>query len=158
MMPVSGFWLRLCAVFFMALCCVWPAQAQAQVLVEPVVGLWRVANEQTGKTDALVRIYAVNGQLEGKLEAIFPAPGEDPDPRCVKCEGAQHNQPKRGLVFMWGFSKIGNEYTGGRVLDPNTGSVYRAKMSVSEDGEKLMLHGYIGIPLLGRSQTWFKAR
>ncbi|MGY8904245.1 MAG: DUF2147 domain-containing protein [Burkholderiales bacterium] len=132
--------------------------AQAQVAADPATGLWRVVNEQSGKTDALVRIYPANGQWEGKLEAIFPGPGEDLDPRCIKCEGAQQNQPKRGLVFMWGFNKYGAEYTGGRVLDPNTGSVYRAKMAVSEDGEKLMLHGYIGIPLLGRSQTWFKAK
>jgi uncharacterized protein (DUF2147 family) len=45
------------------------------------------------------------------------------------------------------------EYGGGDILDPESGSVYRCKMHV-EDGNRLVLRGYIGISLLGRTQTW----
>lgn len=153
-------WLRTClaalglAVLAAALLAS-PAGAEETASPE---GLWRVLDEATGKPDALVRIYPVNDELQGRLDTIFPAPGDDQDPRCGRCAGERHNQPKRGMVFMWGFVKSDNEYTGGRVLDPDTGSVYRAKMRLSEDGEKLILHGYIGIPLLGRSQTWYRVR
>lgn len=120
-------------------------------------GLWRVLDEKTGRLDALVRIYPAGNKLEGKLENIFPAAGEDQNPVCTKCDGERRDQSKRGMVFMWGFTRHDNEYTGGSILDPNTGSVYRAKLRLSDEGGKLILHGYIGIPLFGRSQTWLRA-
>lgn len=138
-----------------ALCLALPALAQT----EPVIGLWKTIDEKTGETSALVRISADGGKFAGKLETIFPAlkPGAT-GPLCEKCEGDKRNQPIQGLLFMWGFVKEGQEYLNGRILDPNTGGIYSAKMSVSEDGDKLNLHGYIGIPLFGRSQTWLRAK
>jgi uncharacterized protein (DUF2147 family) len=47
------------------------------------------------------------------------------------------------------------EYSGGDILDPDTGSVYRCKMHV-EGGTRLVLRGYIGFSLLGRNQTWLR--
>jgi uncharacterized protein (DUF2147 family) len=40
------------------------------------------------------------------------------------------------------------------VLDPDSGSVYRCKFHLEKDGTVLMVRGFIGISLLGRSQTW----
>ena len=40
------------------------------------------------------------------------------------------------------------------ILDPNTGSVYRCKITVEEGGKKLVVRGFIGISLIGRSQVW----
>jgi uncharacterized protein (DUF2147 family) len=45
-------------------------------------------------------------------------------------------------------------YGGGGILDPDTGSVYRCKFHLAKDGTVLVVRGYIGISLLGRSQTW----
>jgi uncharacterized protein (DUF2147 family) len=47
-----------------------------------------------------------------------------------------------------------NEYTGGDILDPESGSVYRCKMHLEQDGTRLVVRGFIGFSLLGRSQTW----
>ena len=44
--------------------------------------------------------------------------------------------------------------SGGDILDPESGSVYRCKMHLEQDGSRLVLRGYIGFSLLGRSQTW----
>ena len=43
---------------------------------------------------------------------------------------------------------------GGQVLDPETGKIYRASLALESGGRKLRLHGYIGIPLFGRTQYW----
>jgi uncharacterized protein (DUF2147 family) len=120
------------------------------------VGLWRTIDDQTGQPKGLVRIREVDGQLEGKVEKAFPKPGEDPAPKCDKCDGARHNQPVLGMTILWGLTQQGDEYQGGEILDPESGKIYRVKMKLTDGGKKLEVRGFIGISLLGRSQIWLR--
>jgi uncharacterized protein (DUF2147 family) len=120
------------------------------------VGLWRTIDDQTGQPKGLVRIREVDGKLEGKIEKAFPKPGEDPAPKCDKCDGARHNQPVLGMTILWGLTKQGDEYQGGEILDPESGKIYRVKMKLADGGKKLEVRGFIGISLLGRSQIWLR--
>jgi len=43
-------------------------------------------------------------------------------------------------------------------LDPDNGEIYRATIQLIDQGNKLELRAYIGIPLLGRTQTWTRER
>src|SRR5262245_52550449 len=92
------------------------------------IGLWKTIDDNTGQPRGLVRISEVNEQYEGKVEKIFPKPGEPPNPRCEKCEGNRRNQPVMGMTILWGLTKQGDEYQGGEILDPENGKVYRARM------------------------------
>jgi uncharacterized protein (DUF2147 family) len=120
------------------------------------VGLWKTVDDNTGQTKGLVRIRETNGQYEGRVEKAFPKPGEDPAPKCIKCDGPRHNQPVLGMTILWGLTKQGDEYQGGEILDPENGKIYRAKMKLVDGGNKLEVRGYIGISLLGRSQIWLR--
>ncbi len=120
------------------------------------VGLWKNIDDITGKPKALIRIAETNGEVRGKIEKLFLAPGEDPNPRCVKCEGANKDQPVLGMVFMSGLRKTGKEYSGGEIIDPDDGKVYRSKLTVIDGGKKLNVRGYIGMPMFGRSQIWVR--
>ena len=120
------------------------------------VGLWKTIDDNTGKPRGLVRIMEVNGEYQGKVEKIFIEPGEDPDPKCEKCDGARHNQPVIGMTILWGLKKQGDEYEGGAILDPESGKVYRARMKLDGEGGKLSVRGFIGFALLGRTQTWVR--
>jgi uncharacterized protein (DUF2147 family) len=120
------------------------------------LGLWKTIDDNTGKPRGLVRIVEVNGEYQGKVEKIFPKPGEDPDPKCEKCDGARRNQPVIGMTILWGLTKQGDEYQGGEILDPENGKVYRAKMKLIDAGRKLEVRGFIGFSLFGRSQTWMR--
>ena len=120
------------------------------------VGLWKNIDDVSGKPKALIRITESNGVLQGKIEQLFRAPAEDQNPKCEKCEDARKNQPIIGMVFMNGLKKDGDEYAGGEILDPDNGKVYRSKMHLTDGGKKLNVRGYIGVPILGRSQVWVR--
>ncbi|MCU6501032.1 DUF2147 domain-containing protein [Rugamonas sp. A1-17] len=120
------------------------------------VGLWKNIDDVSGKPKALIRITDNNGVLQGKIEQLFRAPTEDQNPKCEKCEDARKNQPVVGLVIMTGLKKDGDEYNGGEILDPDNGKVYRSKMHLTDGGKKLSVRGYIGVPMLGRSQVWVR--
>jgi len=40
------------------------------------------------------------------------------------------------------------------ILDPDEGRFYRCSLRVTGGGRELEVRGYVGIPLLGRTQTW----
>jgi uncharacterized protein (DUF2147 family) len=87
---------------------------------------------------------------------VFPAPNEDPNPKRDKCEGANQNALVVGLVILSGLTKECEEYVGGQIFDTDYGKVYRSKVSLTDNGKKLSVRGYIGVPVLGRSQTWLR--
>ncbi|WP_034300742.1 DUF2147 domain-containing protein [Herbaspirillum sp. RV1423] len=120
------------------------------------VGLWKNIDDATGKPKALIRITENDGELKGKIEKLFRAPEEDQNPKCEKCEGALKDQPVIGMTILSGLKKDGDEYNGGHILDPANGKLYKSKLTVVEDGAKLKVRGYIGMPMLGRTQTWVR--
>ena len=120
------------------------------------VGLWRTVDDHTGEPRGLVRISEANGEYRARVEKTFPKPGEDPNPKCEKCEGARQNQPVIGMTILWGLTKQGDEYHGGEILDPENGNVYRARIRLQDGGKRLDVRGFIGFSLFGRSQTWLR--
>ena len=119
-------------------------------------GLWKNVDDVSGKPRALIRITESTGSLQGKIEQVFPGPTEDPNPKCDKCEGANKNAPIIGLMILSGLTKDGDEYAGGQILDPDNGKVYRSKVRLTDNGKTLSVRGYLGVPMLGRSQTWMR--
>jgi uncharacterized protein (DUF2147 family) len=120
-------------------------------------GLWRTIDDKTGKERSLIRITEASGVYEGKVEKLLNRqPDDDPDNLCRKCEGARKDQPVIGMTILWDLKRDGDQYTGGEILDPKNGKIYRAKMKLIDGGRKLEVRGFIGISLLGRSQTWVR--
>jgi uncharacterized protein (DUF2147 family) len=120
---------------------------------EPAItGRWRTVDDKTGKPKAIVLIYEQNGQFFGKVEStIDPKKAND---ICDSCKDERKNKPVTGMVIMRRLKRNGDEYSGGDILDPDNGTVYRCKAKLAEGGKKLIVRGYIGISLIGRSQTW----
>ncbi|MGJ8757659.1 DUF2147 domain-containing protein [Acinetobacter sp. HC8-3S] len=46
----------------------------------------------------------------------------------------------------------------GTVVDPESGKTYKGTIRLSSNGRKITLNGYLGISLLGRTQTWIKIK
>jgi uncharacterized protein (DUF2147 family) len=123
-----------------------------------VAGRWLTMDDDDGKPRSLVVIEEKRGELSGRIEQIFPRPGDNAQNLCEQCEGARKNQPVVGMVFLWGLRKQGDEYADGEILDPDNGQIYRAKLKLSPDGKQLTVRGYIGISLFGRSQVWLREK
>ena len=119
-------------------------------------GLWKTIDDHTGRVRGLVRIFERNGGFFGKVEAT--ASPEESKQICSPCPGERKNKPVIGLVVLTNMKRQGNEYSGGEILDPDTGSIYKCKMRLVDGGRKLILRGYIGFSLLGRTQVWVREK
>ena len=134
------------------LCGAFAAHAQT----DSAVGVWQTIDDHTGQPKALVQISAdANGDLSGKVIKGLGA-NDQPDRRCTACSDSRKDQPILGMTIIDSMKKTGEGYDGGHILDPENGKVYRCKMHTEDGGQKLVVRGYMGISLLGRSQTWVR--
>ena len=118
------------------------------------VGRWKTIDDATGKVKSIVAIREQNGKLFGTIELLFDPPV--PHPTCYLCSGDLKDRPLVGLRVLWGFAQDGGKWSGGQVLDPENGRIYRASLSLEDGGKKLRLHGYFLIPVLGRTEHWIR--
>ena len=119
------------------------------------VGLWKTVDDKTGQVKSIVEIRDVNGELEGRVVKLFNPP--EPHPVCLKCTGDLKDKPVMGMQILWGMRREGDEWTGGRILDPENGEIYRCTMSVEDDGKTLNVRGFIGLSIFGRTERWVRA-
>jgi len=119
------------------------------------VGLWQTVNE-SGQREALVRITEVDGELRGHVVAVFSPPAPSANPRCEECPGELKDKPVVGLQILSGLRWDGERYSGGRILDPDNGTIYRCTLRLVDQNRKLEVRGFIGISLFGRTQTWLR--
>jgi uncharacterized protein (DUF2147 family) len=130
------------------------AAAQNQARNSPV-GRWTTVDDVTGKAKSIVAIYESNGKLYGTIETLLNPPVSNPT--CNLCSGDKKDRPLIGLQILWDFQRDGSQWSGGEVLDPETGKIYKASLALENGGKGLRLHGYIGIPLFGRTEHWVRA-
>ena len=128
--------------------------AQAQ---NSPVGRWKTIDDATGKPKSLIEITPQpDGTLQGVVRLVYFSDQGTNDPICKKCEGERHDQPVVGMTVLWGVKQDGSSWDGGQILDPGNGKTYKVKLTLADGGQKLDVRGYIGMPMLGRTQTWVR--
>jgi uncharacterized protein (DUF2147 family) len=124
------------------------------------IGLWQSIDDGNGQPRAEILIaQRPDGGLTGKVErSLLANPGTDTT--CVLCTDDRRNQPKVGLEIIRGGKKAEGKdvWEGGKILDPENGKEYSLRLTPADGGRKLEVRGYIGAPILGRTQVWNRIR
>jgi uncharacterized protein DUF2147 len=116
-------------------------------------GLWQKTDE--GKPVIwILMVDHHDGSFEGVIARKFLKPGMPETVTCSKCTDDRKDAPVLGISFIRDMKRNGLEYERGNVLDPRDGQVWRAKMSLSADGQELTLRGYVLMPMLGKDDVW----
>lgn len=109
-----------------------------------VTGYWTTIDDDTNEAKSVVQVYKYQGKVYGRVvqllknkDAVAKIPGS---PKTL------------GLDIIWGLEKDDDTYSGGKVLDPEKGKVYRCEMW--REGDTLKMRGKLGI--FFRTQTWKK--
>jgi uncharacterized protein (DUF2147 family) len=135
------------------------AAALAHAQPSPV-GVWKTIDDETKKEKSLIRISESGGVLTGTLEKLLD-PATPADAVCEKCSDERKGQPVLGLTLLRNVKPSAGDkgvWEGGDILDPNNGKVYKVRLKPIDGGARLDVRGYIGTPLLGRTQTWIRAK
>lgn len=118
-------------------------------------GLWQTTDDKTGKPRSLVRIAESGGEYHAVVEKGLLAT-DTGDAVCDKCTDERKGQKIIGMTIAKHLKAGSNPhvYENGEILDPENGKTYQCKMTLSPNGNELEVRGFIGISLIGRSQTW----
>ena len=122
----------------------------AQAQSTDILGKWMTIDDESGQAKSIVEIFKKSdGKYYGKIVKLLQKPENE---NCVNCKDDRKNKPLLGLEIIRGLKKDGNEYTAGNITDPKSGKTY--KCTITRDGDKLNVRGYMGFSLIGRTQTW----
>jgi uncharacterized protein (DUF2147 family) len=138
-----------CLLFFLLTIIAIPSYAASPL------GYWKTIDDVTGNVKSIVKIEGSSSNLTGTVVKLFPGALTV----CSACSGNLKDKQILGMTVMYDLKQNSddpNEWSGGTIMDPKTGRTYHCSLIVSADGNRLIVRGYIGFSLLGRSQTWIK--
>jgi uncharacterized protein (DUF2147 family) len=145
-MELKNLFVQVCTALFM----MFSFQASAQT----ITGIWKNLDDEDGREKSHIEIYEQNGTIRAKVIKLLPAATIT---HCNACSGDKKGKSLIGMDILWDMKKDGSQYSGGEILDPKKGKVYKCK--IEHDGnDKLKVRGFVGVPALGRTQVWYRVQ
>jgi uncharacterized protein (DUF2147 family) len=116
-----------------------------------VFGTWLTENKK-----AIVEIKPCAASACGNIVWMAEpnGPGGQPKTDANNPDPSLSGRTICGMPMVGNFTKDAEgEWSNGFIYDPEGGDTYKSKMRLTEEGN-LYVRGYVGIPLLGKSQVW----
>ena len=135
------------------------AMAGAAFAQNTPVGKWHTIDDKTKEIKSEITIIEAGGMITGRVSKVLRKDAK-PDAKCDECTDARKGQPIVGLEIIRGGKKEdgADVWSGGKILDPENGKEYSLKLTPQEGGKQLLVRGFIGSPMFGRSQTWVRVQ
>ena len=126
----------------------------ASAQVDKIVGKWKTIDDEDGSEKSIVNIFkASNGKYYGKVEKLF----KEPNKKCTECEGENKDKPVLGMTVLNNMVEKDGTLTGGTIIDPANGKVYKCNVSLDANTGKLKVRGSLDKRgVIGRTQHWVK--
>ena len=125
----------------------WPVASSADV--SGVNGTWI-----NGDGDGLIAVRVEGTRISATILGSSGDPVDRPKTDVNNPDPMLRSRPLIGLELFEGFRYDGDgEWSGGTIYDPNNGKTYRCKIKLIGP-DTLKVRGFIGISLIGRSETW----
>jgi len=119
----------------------------------PINGIWL-----SGDGDGWIEISASATGLSAVITGSPNASEDRPDIDEKNPDPALRDRPLIGLSLFAGFEYDGDgRWKGGTIYDPNSGKTYRCIVTIV-DSDTLKVRGYVGVPLLGRTEIWTRKK
>ena len=126
----------------------------ASAQVDKIVGKWKTIDDKDGSEKSIVNIFkASDGKYYGKVEKLF----KEPNKKCTECEGENKDKPVLGMTVLNNMVEKDGTLTGGTIIDPANGKVYKCNVSLDANTGKLKVRGSLDKRgVIGRTQHWVK--
>lgn len=134
--------IRLIAFATLLLCGLSANAAQPPLSLPDLAGLWLTQDH-----DGIIRIYPCDGELCAEIAGVILDHPTDPTPADYRGVSQCH------LKLVTDARPIEADLWKGHIVDPRNGSIYGVELWLDPHGN-LALRGFLGIPLLGHTQTW----
>ena len=118
---------------------------------QTIFGKWNSKNVDTGEIDSVIEVYMKDGKAFAKIVEIKDTGRQSAV--CDLCTGKNKDKPILGLNILTGLEKDEEEWSGGKILDPRNGKIYKCYIQL-DGANKLKIRGYIGLALLGKTAFW----
>jgi uncharacterized protein (DUF2147 family) len=121
---------------------------------DAIVGIW-----QNGAGKGHIQIYKQSGKYFGKIVWLKDANDQNGKPKVdhKNDDPNKRSRPLIGLVMLRDFEYKNGEWRNGRIYNPSDGREYKAYIK-SEDNKTLSIRGYMGISLIGKTDTWTRVK
>jgi len=121
---------------------------------QSIFGKWHSTNEETGEIDSVIEVYKKQEKAFAKIIDIKNS--ERKNAVCDLCKDKNKNKPILGLNILTGLEQDGEEWSGGTILDPRNGKVYKCYIHLVHKN-KLKIRGYLGLAVFGKTAYWQRA-
>jgi uncharacterized protein (DUF2147 family) len=118
---------------------------------DPVFGFWLIENQRS-----VIEIAPCGDRVCGTIVWMKEPLDDGGDPKSdhQNTDNKLHGRPLCGMELISGLRKSSpGAWLDGSIYSPKDGQTYSASLKLRDDGT-LELHGYLLLPLFGKSQIW----